>query len=250
MRNLGRVCVQIPARAGSKRVRAKNLRYINGRPLITYAIESALNADIFDEIYVNTDSIELAELATQCGVLVHHRNPDYATDDASGDDFNYEFIDALKPDTVVMVSPVCPLVTSDDIKEAVALFKQSECDTLISCDKTQMQTFCREEAVNIDTDMPLARTQDNPEVKTLNWAITIWDAASFMRNYEKNKSGYLGVNRLLMPIDASHSIKISYEEDFKMAELLLKARYLSEPQSEPRYWSTDDPLDLAQVLRS
>ncbi|MFT4926353.1 MAG: CMP-N,N'-diacetyllegionaminic acid synthase [Phenylobacterium sp.] len=239
MRDLGKVCVQIPARAGSKRVKAKNLRYLNGKPLMSYAIECALEAGIFDEIYVNTDSADLAALGRHHGVLVHDRDPVNASDTASGDDFTQEFIRKVQPDTLVMISPVCPLVTPGDIRSALELFRQSDCDTLITCDKTQMQTFCNEQAVNIDSDAPLAPTQQNPEVKILNWAVTIWDAKAFMAHYAKNESGYLGVNRLLMPINPAHAVKISHEEDFNMVELLLKAREAAGQQLEPQYWTPE-----------
>jgi len=237
MRDLGKVCVQIPARAGSKRVRAKNLRFIDGKPLLSYAIECALETDLFDEIYVNTDSSDMAELGRQHGVKVHDRDPVNASDTATGDDFTEEFIRKVQPDTLVMISPVCPLLTPDDVRGAMAQYQASDCDTLITCDKTQMQTFCDGDAVNIDSSAPLAPTQKNPEVEILNWAVTIWDARAFMAHYTKNKSGYLGVNRLLLPINPAHAIKISNEEDFNMVELLLKARNTTVDSSEPQYWS-------------
>lgn len=240
MRDLGKICVQIPARAGSKRVKAKNLRLLNGKPLISYAIGCAVNSGVFDEIYVNTDSPELAELGRRSGVLVHDRDPQNATDTATGDDFTEEFIRKVKPDTLVMISPVCPLLTTDDIVSAVKAFRESDCDTLITCEKTQMQTFCNDEAVNIDAHSPLAPTQQNPTVKILNWAVTIWDAKVFMENYKKNKAGYLGSNRLLMPIDPAHAVKISNEEDFKMVESLLKAKSIGASDSQPEYWQTEN----------
>lgn len=238
MRNLGKVCVQIPARAGSKRVKAKNLRYLNGKPLISYAIECALAANVFDEIYVNTDSSDLAALGRSHGVLVHDRDPINASDTATGDDFTEEFIRKVQPDTLVMISPVCPLLTPEDIKNALEEYQNSDCDTLITCDKTQMQTFCNGKAVNIDSSLPLAPTQQNPEIKVLNWAVTIWDAKAFMANYQKNKSGYLGINRKLLPINPAHAVKISHEEDFNMVELLLKARETKVESTEPKYWTS------------
>ncbi|MDA9982785.1 acylneuraminate cytidylyltransferase family protein [Gammaproteobacteria bacterium] len=239
MRELGRICVQIPARAGSKRVKAKNLRLVNGKPLISYAIKCALDANIFDEIYINTDSPDLAALGRKYGVLVHDRDPVNASDTATGDDFTEEFIRKVQPDTLVMISPVCPLLTPEDVRCAIEQFRNSDCDTLITCEKTHMQAFCNEQAVNIDSSLPLAPTQQNPEVKLLNWAVTIWDAKAFMSRYAINKSGYLGLNRQLLPIKPVHAFKISNEEDFNMVELLIKARGLSLDENEPKYWSQD-----------
>lgn len=242
-RDLGRLVAHIPARAGSKRVKSKNLRLLAGKPMIQYAIEAALAAEGIDELRVNTDSPELMALARSLGVAVHKREAHLASDTASGDDFTMDIIDKLSPDTLLMVSPVCPLVTAADITGAIGAFRGSDADTLITCTTTRMQTFREGEPVNIRTGEPLAPSQDNPEIEILNWAVTLWDAAVFRRNYEDHRGGYLGTNRLLHPIHPLHAVKVSYEEDFQLAEALLTARSLPgmETPAEPTYWTANQP---------
>ena len=104
-----------------------------------------------------------------------------------------------------------------------------------------MQTFCNGKPVNIDLDGALAPTQQNPVVQILNWAVTIWDARAFLQSYERKGNGYIGTNRLLFPLPPTRSVKVSDEEDFRLAELQIKAMRLSGGASEPvRYWSTQD----------
>ena len=138
MKDLGRICIQIPARAGSKRVKSKNLRLINGKPMLQYAVEAALEASV-GEVYVNSDSNDMLELGRQLGARTYRRPDQLASDEATGDEFTYVFLkngpDGI--DTLVMVSPVCPLVTADDIT-AIKVFSESDCDTLITCDSSQM----------------------------------------------------------------------------------------------------------------
>ena len=59
-------------------------------------------------------------------------------------------------------------------------------------------------------------------VKTLNWAITIWDCKSFRKRIKSLGYAVLGDNRLLYELDFIKSIKVSYEEDFILAEKILK----------------------------
>ena len=88
--------IHIPARAGSKRVPRKNLRLINGRPMISYAIQAALDSDITSSIFVNTDSPDIADYAsTLNGVKLYLRDPDLASDDATGDQFTADIISNL-----------------------------------------------------------------------------------------------------------------------------------------------------------
>jgi N-acylneuraminate cytidylyltransferase/CMP-N,N'-diacetyllegionaminic acid synthase len=227
----------IPARAGSKRVPAKNLRYLCGKPMIAYAIDCAKACGCFDDIYVNTDSETLMALAAEYGVESYRRDAWLASDEAKGDDFAADFMEIMKPDTLVMISPVCPLVTPDDVQRAMAAYKASDCDTLISCEQTQMQVFMDGKGVNIDETKALAPSQENPFVQTLNWAVTIWDCATFLKSYRAERKGYLGTNRLLFPIDPSHAVKVSHEADFLMVERMMAANNEGNGHSKPKYWT-------------
>tara|TARA_R110000850_G_scaffold55877_13_gene132056 strand:- start:7882 stop:8601 length:720 start_codon:yes stop_codon:yes gene_type:complete len=239
MRNLGRVVGHIPARAGSERVRCKNLRYIAGEPLLTYSIKAALESGVLDEVVVNTDGDDLAALSEECGAKVFRRDANLASATASGDAFTYDFITKYPVDTLVMISPVCPLVKASDILAALELFKASDADTLITCCETRMQTFKDGVPVNIDPDGPLAPTQDNVPVQTLNWAVTVWDCAAFQRHFDADGHAYLGRSRLLMPIAPLHGVKISTEADFQTAEALLRSGGQS-AETEPRYWRASE----------
>lgn len=237
MRTTGNMVCHIPARKGSKRVPNKNLRYIAGKPLIVYAIECARKAGVFNDIYVNSDSSKLCALAEHYGVKSFHRAAWLASDQAKGDDFTADFIEKIQPDTLVMINPVCPLITAEDVQTAFAAYSASECDTLISCEQTQMQAFCNGTAVNIDAEGALEPTQNNPVVSVLNWAVTIWDAKVFIDTYRKSNKGYLGTNRILFPLSPYKGIKISSEEDFKLAEYLLQMRNVDNGRYRgPRYW--------------
>ena len=195
--------------------------------MITYAIRAAMEASDLEEVYVNTDSPELMNLAKEMGVKVYHRDPLLASDTASGDDFTMDIIEKLNPDTLVMISPVCPLVDAADITNAIQAFRESDADTLITCTNTQLQAFCMNQPINIRLGEPLAASQDNPVVSICNWAVTIWDAKVFTENHRAYNGGYLGTNRLLFPITTLHSVKVSHEEDFQLAEALILASRIS-----------------------
>lgn len=241
MRDLGKLVCHIPARKGSKRVPSKNLRFLAGKPLIAYAILCAKEAGCFEDIYVNTDSDPLLALAESYGVKSYRRDAWLASDEAKGDDFTADFISNIKPDTLLMINPVCPLIETEDVKNAIRAYQESDCDTLISCEETKMQVFFEKEGVNIDADAALEPTQNNHPVQILNWAVTIWDAKIFSETYQKSKKGYLGQNRILFPIDPLKAIKISYEKDFQMAEQLLLSKNKKLDGSEsPRYWEAND----------
>ncbi|MDB4114579.1 hypothetical protein N9572_03535 [Flavobacteriaceae bacterium] len=226
MKDLGKIVLHIPAREGSKRVRKKNLREMNGKPMISYAVEALLKANVSENCYVNTDSKEIIDYinANYPSMKIYIRDKELCSDNAQSDHFNADIINKLRPDTLVMINPVCPLIEAEDIVKAVNAYKNSDCDTMISSCSTHMQTFCDGEPVNIDVKDALAPSQDNPLITTLNWAITIWEAKSFADRMDNDGYAVWGKQISFYDIDEIKSIKVSEEKDFLIAEKLLKMR--------------------------
>lgn len=71
----------LPARSASKRIPRKNIKPFCGKPIIAYPIAAALQAGIFDEVVVSTDSQEIAAVARECGASVPFLRPESLSDD-------------------------------------------------------------------------------------------------------------------------------------------------------------------------
>ena len=148
---------EIPARMGSKRVKQKNLRMLDGKPMVAYAIEAALGSSMLDEVYVNTESDILGRVATEYGAKFFKRRPELASDEAKQEEFNYDFIKNTGADVLVMINPVCPLVGSKDIDQVVSFFLENDYDTVISAEEIFQQAFCEGKPVNINPNQFLKR---------------------------------------------------------------------------------------------
>ena len=57
----------IPARGGSKRIPRKNIKNFEGKPIIAYSIQAAIESSCFDKIIVSTDDLEIAKVAREWG---------------------------------------------------------------------------------------------------------------------------------------------------------------------------------------
>lgn len=80
---MAKLCI-IPARSGSKRIHKKNIKNFLGKPIIAYAIEAALQSNLFDEVMVSTDDKAIATIAKEYGAVVpflrsNKNSGDYAT---------------------------------------------------------------------------------------------------------------------------------------------------------------------------
>lgn len=130
----------IPARGGSKAVPRKNIRLVDGKPLIAYTIETALAAgDLFHRVIVSTDDPEIADIARECGADVPFLRPAALAGDKvptlpvlqHGTAF-VEKQDKRRMDGVFLLQPTAPLRTVEDIAAAIQLARRSDCDSVIS----------------------------------------------------------------------------------------------------------------------
>lgn len=215
--------VEIPVRLGSKRVPKKNLRLINGKPMVAYAIEASKNATRIDKVFVNSESEIVKKLCKEYGVEFYERKAELLEDHIVQDQFNYDFLCNINTENLVMVNPVSPLVLPEDIDNAIRYFEENELDTLISVKEEKLQSFYNGNSLNFSTDGLLPMTQNLIPVQMCAWTVCIWNAAKFKKQYEEKGFAVFVGKYGLYPFDPVRSIKISTEEDFRLAELYLSS---------------------------
>ena len=114
-----KIIAMIPARLGSKRVPKKNLRLLNGRPLISYSIETAVKSKIFDEVYVNSESNIFSNIAEEYGAKFYNRPNFLSKDSTNNDQFCIDFLNNITGDILIQILPTSPLISSLEIKNFV-----------------------------------------------------------------------------------------------------------------------------------
>jgi len=227
-----KVVCHIPVRAGSKRTPNKNIRRIGELRVVEYVIQAAVEANIFDEIWLNTDSeLLINEHKTSALKNSEHfsvyRRPQHLCDDnATSDEFNFDFAHFTSADIIVMLNPVCPLLSPKTIRSAVDELRSrlDEFDTLITCTSTKMQVFFKDAPLNINVEEPLRPSQENSKVTTLNWAVTAWHREKFIDRYSELGYAVLGNKRILHDIEPLEGLKISEESDFNMIASIINGR--------------------------
>lgn len=122
----------IPARAGSKGIPNKNIRLLNGKPLIYYSIKNALDSKLIDKVIVSTDSKEVEIIAKQMGASVKRRDKDLCGDAVTLDGVIYDAIKDISCDYVVTMQPTSPTLNVKTLDKAIEHAKANNLDTVIS----------------------------------------------------------------------------------------------------------------------
>jgi len=131
------LCV-IPARGGSKGVPRKNIRMINGKPLLSYALSAALESGVIERVVVSTEDKEIAEIARNFGAEVIDRPLALASDSATNESVMNHALEVVEkegyhPDFIALIQCTSPLLVKETIREAVSkVLDNDKFDTCIT----------------------------------------------------------------------------------------------------------------------
>lgn len=219
----------ITARSGSKGIKDKNIRMLNGKPLMAFTIESAKKSKFIDEVMVSTDSQEYAAAAKEYGASVPFlRSKENSSDTASSIDVILEVLDGYQKlgktfDRFVLLQPTSPLRTEQNIDRAFQLFEEKGADSVVSvceCEHSPLLSNTLPADLNMHGFIKSENNVRRQELKTcyrLNGAIYISKVSTFLQIrtfYGNNSYAYI--------MEQNESIDIDSELDFQIAELLLR----------------------------
>ena len=133
------ILVIIPARGGSKGIPRKNLRNLNGKPLIYYSITTALSSEYNPDVYVSTEDNEIAAIAKKLRAKVINRDVSNAQDHTTLDPVIFEaytkasLLEGKGYDLIVTLQPTSPLLTPESLDSAIGrMIDNPDIDTILS----------------------------------------------------------------------------------------------------------------------
>lgn len=218
----------IPARGGSKGIPMKNIQIINGKPLLYYSVKAAHNSKEVDRTIVSTDHPHIEKIAKKNGAEVIKRPKIIATDKARIEPVMFHVINSLKkdenyiPDIIILLQNTSPLRTSNDIDNAIKIFKKNKYDSLLSVSPSHYFLWkkIKKSAKPVNYD-PLNRP-NRQEIKdefVENGAIYISKYSNFIKS-KCRISGKIG----LYVMKPEVSIEIDSRIDFEIVEKIMKQK--------------------------
>lgn len=221
-----KVLAIIPARGGSKGIKDKNIKCLNGEPLIAYTIRNANKSKYIDKVFVSTDNKKIAEISKSIGAHVPFLRPDEISGDCA------KTIDAViytikklreveeQYDILILLQPTSPLRTTQDIDRALDVFVENSMQSLVSvCTVSEspvlMRTISNNKLIKILNVNSTIRRQDMPQFYRVNGAIYINSIKEISRDTSFND------NIIPFVMSIHSSIDIDSIDDFMLAEKFL-----------------------------
>lgn len=227
---MSKIVAMIPARLGSKRVKNKNLRLLGGKPLVAHVISTAKESEIFDEIYLNSESEIFVEICKEYNILFYKRNKNLAEDGVTNDNFVCDFLKNTDCDILIQINPTSPLYTVDDIKNFTRTMVDNNYDAMHGVREEKIEAIFRGKALNFDPFGQMPKSQDLDPVLLHAGGLMGWKKSKYLENMEKYNSGTYGCDSKTgyFKLQGFSKIDIDNEEDFQLAEVVLQ--YLNSSQ--------------------
>lgn len=218
----------IPARGGSKRVPRKNIKDFNGKPMIVWTIEAAIDSKQFDKVFVSTDDEEIAELSRKAGAEVPFLRDEYADDFSTVSDVTVYTLRKIEEkfnesfDVVVQLMANCPLRTSSSIVDSLVNFENKNSQFQISCFSYGWSNPWWASKLNsvgeptkLFPDQSKMRSQDLEELYCPTGAIWIANVKSLL-----SSNTFYGPGHRFYPVSWIEAVDIDTMEDWESAKIL------------------------------
>jgi CMP-N-acetylneuraminic acid synthetase len=218
-----KICAMIPARAGSTRLKMKNLALIDGKPLISYVINAVKQSGIFDNIVINSENIIFKSIADRYGVEFYKRPEYLGSSTTKSDDVVLNFVQNYTSDIVVWANPISPLQTGEEIRNVVQYFQKENLDSLITLIDEQVHCIYKGNPVNFDQAGKFAQTQELESVQQFVYSIMMWRVETFVDAMNRQGHAFFSGKVGYYPVSKWSSIIVKTDQDFKLASYALKA---------------------------
>ena len=217
-----KIVILILARGGSKSVPKKNIRELNGKPLLAYVLDEAKKLEY--PVYVSTEDPEIAKIAKGYGANVIPRPSKLAQDNSKSIDAVQHAERLIKADYIVLLSPCTPFLKAEDIQACVDIALETKCDSVVSLVEdfsSHPSKLChlidnKVMPINTSYSFQTSTRQEQVPIFKRNTAIYMASRATIKKGtfFGKDTRGYV--------MSPERSIDINSMWDFLVCELIMK----------------------------
>ncbi|MFH7018008.1 cytidylyltransferase domain-containing protein [Flavobacterium sp. FlaQc-47] len=210
----------IPARGGSKRLPHKNVKILDGIPLLAHSIIYAqANSKIIDEVYVSTDDYAIKKVAISFGAKIIDRPKSLSGDLQPTVSALKHVIEELGEtvENVILLQPTNPLRPENLLKDAFEIYEKEDYDSLFTVTRNHQKFGKMEHKKFIPFNYKIGqRSQDLEPLFYENGLLYITKAALILEN--------IIISEVALPFEIDHifaKIDIDTQEDFDYAEWII-----------------------------
>lgn len=209
-----KVVAVVPVRKGSQRVISKNTRPFSDLSLLELKLKVLKNVKGIDEIIVNTDCDRAIEIANELDASVFIRDDYFASSDVTNDVHWRHIAEVTDTDVLLMAQTTSPMIKVSTYEAAIKAFmdESKEFNSINSVTPEKKFLWLNGAPINYNTNKT-PKSQDLPDIKSLNFAITLIDKSRM-----RETGNVIGDKPKFIVLDDVESIDVDDPLDFDFAE--------------------------------
>lgn len=209
-----KVVAFVPAKGSSARIDNKNLRLMDGKPLFLHTLEKLLLCDFIDEVYLDTESEDVIEAASEVGCKIMRRDPTLASNKTDGNRLFLNEVRHTEADIYIQVLGTSPFIEIETLRRGVEMLSNgSEYDSAILVRKERMYLWKDGWPVYDMHNIPNSIDLGDTIIETMGLYMVKRDAAL-------STERRIGDKPYLLEASALEAIDVNWPEDFALAELI------------------------------
>lgn len=209
-----KVVAFLPAKGNSERVENKNIKLLDGKPLFLHNLEKLVDCDFINEVYLDSESDMIFELASEVDCKFVHRDPLLATNKTDGHQLFYNEAKQVDADIYIQLLGTSPFIKKETIKKGIdILIKKPEYDSVVLVRKEKQYLWQGNQPVYDKFHIPNSFNLDDTVIETMGLYIV-------RKSVVLEQHMRFGDKVFLLDADALEAIDVNYPDDFELASYI------------------------------
>lgn len=208
-----RIVAFVPAKGSSSRIESKNIKLLDGKPLFLHSLEKLIDSNLFDDVYLDTESEDVIALAEELSCKVLKRDPVLANNKTDGNKLFMNEVESVDADIYVQVLCTSPFIELETIKKGIECLKLKQSNSALLIRKERLYTWKGGYPEYDLTNIPNSVDLDDTVIETMGLYMMTKEEALKTRKR-------IGSSPLLLEASPLEAIDVNWPEDFILAELI------------------------------
>jgi CMP-N-acetylneuraminic acid synthetase/regulator of RNase E activity RraA len=209
-----KVVAFLPAKGSSSRIKSKNMKLLDGKPLFLHTLEKLVNSKLFDDVYLDTESEDVIEAASEINCKILKRDKSLASNKTDGNKMFLNEVNNVDADIYVQVLCTSPFINMDTIKNGIDKVKNDLSYDSAVLIRKERQYIWNEDGPSYDVDnIPNSVDLGDTIIETMGLYIVKKQTAIQTQRR-------IGEQPYLLEATALEAIDVNWPDDFKLAELI------------------------------
>ena len=209
-----KVVAFLPAKGSSSRIKSKNMKLLDGKPLFLHTLEKLVNSKLFDDVYLDTESEDVIEAASEINCKILKRDKSLASNKTDGNKMFLNEVNNVDADIYVQVLCTSPFINMDTIKNGIDKVKNDLSYDSAVLIRKERQYIWNEDGPSYDVEnIPNSVDLGDTIIETMGLYIVKKQTAIQTQRR-------IGEQPYLLEATALEAIDVNWPDDFKLAELI------------------------------